>query len=277
MDENKLNKRLEKSFNSLIEEGFDPYEPDVKPEFIDKGYTFQELEELMEKEKAELEEKERKNFALKKSIKFRKKLFVVIILLVVVLGGYFFISEDNLNNLKILKYGDLSEVPMIYQWDEEWKDVPYSGSTIEIAGCGPTCLSMIYMYVYKDISYTPVYMAQFSEEHGYAVPGNGTKWIFFTEGAEKLGLKSSEIPLKFNSAQKKKLVIENLKKGNPIVCIMGPGHFTQSGHFIVLSGYEDGKIKVNDPNGEPEGKEFWQYEEFDEQIRNMWIFQKDIN
>lgn len=38
-----------------------------------------------------------------------------------------------------------------------------------------------------------------------------------------------------------------LAAGHPIICSVGPGDFTQNGHFIVLTGYENGVIKVNDP------------------------------
>ena len=275
MDENKLNEHLEESFTSLVEEGVDPYEPDDKPVLIDKGYTFQELEEMMEKEEKEKEEEELKILDLEKSIKFKRKLFSITLILIILLGGYFFIQSDFFHDLKILKYGRYSEVPMIYQWDEEWKDEPYSGSTIEIAGCGPTCLSMIYMYVHKDVDYTPDYMAKFCEDNGYSEPGYGTKWILFTEGAKKLGLQSQEITKGYKSLKNKKIVIENLKNGNPIVCIMGPGYFTKSGHFIILSDYKDGMIKVNDPNGKPGTNEYWEYNEFAGQIKNMWVFQQN--
>ena len=42
-------------------------------------------------------------------------------------------------------------------------------------------------------------------------------------------------------------IIDELNSGHPIVACMGPGTFTQAGHFIALSGVaENGEIYVND-------------------------------
>ncbi len=65
-----------------------------------------------------------------------------------------------------------------------------------------------------------------------------------------------------------------LKKGNPIICSMGPGDFTTAGHFIVLVGVEEGKIKVNDPNSKERSSKLWDYETLEPQIKNLWVFEK---
>ena len=52
---------------------------------------------------------------------------------------------------------------------------------------------------------------------------------------------------------------------------MGPGDFTTTGHFIVLSGCEDGLIKINDPNSYANSEKLWSYEEIADQIRNLWV------
>ena len=67
-------------------------------------------------------------------------------------------------------------------------------------------------------------------------------------------------------------VIDNLEVGNPIVCIVGPGPFTTTGHFIVLAGVdEDGNIKVNDPNSIARSSRTWRFSEFEDQIEAMWV------
>lgn len=66
-------------------------------------------------------------------------------------------------------------------------------------------------------------------------------------------------------------IIRNLEVGNPIICIMGPGDFTTSGHYIVMTGYVDGKIKVNDPNSPTKSEKLWDYDEIKDQIRNLWV------
>ncbi len=37
------------------------------------------------------------------------------------------------------------EVPCLYQIDPQWSDEPYAGGNIHENGCGPTCLSMVYI------------------------------------------------------------------------------------------------------------------------------------
>ena len=81
----------------------------------------------------------------------------------------------------------------------------------------------------------------------------------------ELGLDVTEIPLV------KKRITDNLEVGNPIICAMGEGNFTTSGHYIVLVGLEDGLIRVNDPNSYANSEKLWSYEELEGQIRNLWV------
>ena len=75
----------------------------------------------------------------------------------------------------------------------------------------------------------------------------------------------TEIPLDKNR------VFKNLEAGNPIICVMGPGDFTAKGHFIVMVGSEDGKIKVNDPNSKANSEKLWNYDDIYSQIKNLWV------
>ena len=268
--ENTVNKHIYDSFERLKEEGEDPFAPEEKP-FIKEGYTFEQLEEMMaqeEKEKLRQEELEKKAQEAKENRKlFIPVMFVVILLLV----GFTYNYAMGTDHFKVKEYQDLTDVPMLYQTDEQWANVPYSGSNIKIAGCGPTCLSMVHIYMKGDLEYDPAYMARFCEENNYDAPGHGTKWKVFSEGARKLGLKSKTISPDGN------IVVKNLKAGNPIVCVVGPGHFTKYGHFIVLAGYIDGKIVVNDPNAGPDSKRLWKFNTFKDQIKEMWVFEKNEN
>ena len=53
---------------------------------------------------------------------------------------------------------------------------------------------------------------------------------------------------------------------------MRKGDFTTTGHFIVLVGIEDGKIKVNDPNSKERSNLLWDYERLEYQIKTLWEF-----
>ena len=78
----------------------------------------------------------------------------------------------------------------------------------------------------------------------------------------------TEIPLD------EKRIAENLKVGNPVVAVMGPGDFTTDGHFIVFVDYEDGKIRVNDPNSKVNSEKLWEFDSISSQIKQLWVFRK---
>ncbi|MBQ8237421.1 MAG: C39 family peptidase [Oscillospiraceae bacterium] len=161
---------------------------------------------------------------------------------------------------------DLADgVPLMMQWDTRWGYMKYGSDVVGLTGCGPVCLAMAGYYVTGDEKFSPDNMVEFSLDNGYCAWGNGTSWTLISEGGEKLGLDVTEIPLV------KKRIMDNLEVGNPIVCVMGPGDFTTSGHFIVLVGEEDGMIRVNDPNSYANSERLWTYEEMESQFRNLWV------
>ena len=175
------------------------------------------------------------------------------------------IKKDLDPEIDLSEYLDSSDVPLLLQWDERWGYSQYAGELMGLSGCGPTCLSMVCLYLLDDASYTPQYIAEFATENGYSVSGNGSSWTLISEGGEKLGLDVTEIPLDENR------IIRNLEVGNPIICVMGPGFFTSTGHFIVMTEYEDGYVKVNDPNSPNRSEQTWKLTEVMEQIRNLWV------
>ena len=175
------------------------------------------------------------------------------------------IKKDLNPEIDLTEYLDTNNVPLLLQWDERWGYSQYAGELMGLSGCGPTCLSMVCLYLLDDASYTPEYIAEFATENGYSVSGNGSSWTLISEGGEKLGLDVTEIPLDENR------IIRNLEVGNPIICVMGPGFFTSTGHFIVMTEYEGGYVKVNDPNSPNRSEQTWKLTEVMEQIRNLWV------
>lgn len=175
------------------------------------------------------------------------------------------LKKDSNPKIDLSEYKNADSVPLFMQWDERWGYTEYAGKIMGVSGCGPTCLSMVSMYLLNDAKYTPQYMAKFSEDHGYGVPGSGSSWTLISEGGKKLGLDVIEIPLD------EQRIIRNLEVGNPIICVMGPGDFTTTGHFIVFTDYVDGKIKVNDPNSKERSEKLWDYDQIQSQIKNLWV------
>ena len=56
------------------------------------------------------------------------------------------------------------EFPLFLQWDRRWGYESYGDSCIGLAGCGPTCLSMVLFYLTRDETYTPDKIAAYSVE-----------------------------------------------------------------------------------------------------------------
>ena len=178
------------------------------------------------------------------------------------------IKKDEEAKIDLGEYKNSDSMPLLMQWDQRWGYHQYSGNVMGLTGCGPTCLSMVTIHLSGDTSKDPKWMADFSTENGYAAEGSGTAWALFSEGGEQLGFDVTEIPLN------KTRIAENLKVGNPVVALMGPGDFTTQGHFIVFVDYEDGKIKVNDPNSKVNSEKLWEFESISSQIKQLWVFRK---
>lgn len=159
-------------------------------------------------------------------------------------------------------------VPLLLQWDPSWGYEKYGSGCIGITGCGPTCLSMVGYYLTGDASLTPGAVAKFAEKEGYYASGYGSSWRLISEGAGKLGLSARELPLV------KGKMVNALEAGEPIILALGPGDFTSSGHYIVLTGIEDGLFRVNDPNSRINSEKLWSYEQLEGQIRNIWAIGK---
>ena len=157
-------------------------------------------------------------------------------------------------------------IPLLLQWDPRWGCAQYGDGPMALNGCGPTALSMVICGLTGDRTATPYAVAQYAQEMGYYVDGVGTSWELMSAGGAQFGVTARELPLSQS-------VMENaLEAGEPIVCSVGPGDFTTSGHFIVLAGVEDGKFQVRDPNRRSTSEKLWDYDTLAGQITNLWAF-----
>lgn len=169
-------------------------------------------------------------------------------------------------------YADFEGVPLFIQWDRQWGYEDYAGNVAGLSACGPTCLSMVAYHFYRDAKYTPVYMMKFAEENKHANAGTGTQWSLFQKGAKELGLNVQELTLE--QSQTESYIAKTLESGKVIVMNVRPGVFTTVGHYLLLTGYEDGKFKVNDPNSYANSEKLWEFEEFSDQVRIMWAMSR---
>ena len=169
---------------------------------------------------------------------------------------------DISNDVSNTHYG----MPLFIQWDSRWGYYPYSSGVIGISGCGPTGLSMVYVHLTGDTNWNPLKMAKYSTQSGYVTVGVGTSWELMTSGARTLGLQVEKI------SKTEATMIAHLQQGNPIIASMGPGIFTDKGHFIVFRKYENGKFYVNDPFCIEHTNRAWSYSEFSGQVKSMWAY-----
>lgn len=161
------------------------------------------------------------------------------------------------------------KVPKLYQWDARWGYTQYGDKEMGLTGCGPTCLSMVCLYLLEDAKFTPRYVADFAQENDYYTNGSGTKWTLMSEGAQTLGL-DVEVSYVEND-----WVLSNLEAGRLIIVSMSPGSvFSPNGHFILLAGQQDGRIVVHDPNSPTNTEKLWDGEDFLEDVSNIWIFSR---
>lgn len=159
-------------------------------------------------------------------------------------------------------------VPHLYQTDMAWAAQPYAEGTIGDSGCGPTSLAMVYVALTGRTDRDPASLCQFSEQGGYVEEGL-TAWRLMTDGAHELGLSSEVIPADAN------VMAREVRSGHPLILSMAPGDFTQTGHFIVVSGVaENGDFIVNDPNSEANSAKTWNPQRLLAQCRNIWAFSR---
>jgi len=160
----------------------------------------------------------------------------------------------------------MGEIPLLLQWDERWGYASYGENMIAISGCAPTSLAMVISGLTGDTSITPYKVAKYAEDNGFYVDGTGTSWSLMTSGSEFFGIDAKQISLSKDN------VFSELENGHPIIASMREGDFTTAGHFIVLTGVSNGKIKINDPNSKKRSSLLWNYDRLESQIKNLWSF-----
>ena len=146
------------------------------------------------------------------------------------------------HTIDLTEEASMDSVPLFVQWDKRWGYEKYSGNFFAASGCGPTTLSMVVVYLTHDREASPIAVAKYSKEAGYSVDGSGSSWTLISEGCRHYGVKAKAVALDESRMK------AELDEGHPIVVNVGPGDFTDTGHFMVTTGYDDEGFSINDPN-----------------------------
>ena len=157
-------------------------------------------------------------------------------------------------------------MPHLYQTDPAWANKPYGGGTVSANACGPTCMTMVYVYLTGKTDYDPGSMSAFADANNYA-PTGATEWAFMTEGATMLGLTGTNInPTRTNIAAA-------LQAGQPVIASVHAGDFTTTGHYIVLKSIDErGMVEVYDPNSPQNSARRWDIQQVLLQTDNAWAY-----
>lgn len=155
--------------------------------------------------------------------------------------------------------------PALLQWDARWGAASYAGSILALSGCGPTALSVAVCGLTGSGKWTPAAIAEWAQGWGYATE-SGTSWDLMRSGCEHFGVKAEELSLSETT------VFRALEAGSPVICSVRPGDFTTTGHFIVLTGTENGLVRLVDPNSPERSGKLWEWDRLMPQIKNLWAY-----
>lgn len=175
--------------------------------------------------------------------------------------------------------------PVSYlQTDSRWKNHNYSAKgekkTIGTSGCGPASAAMV-IATLKDKNVTPVTTAEWSMAHGYKALNQGTFYTYFVPQLSAYGipcrrLNTSSLYGKASSDSHTE-ALHALKKGDWVIACMGKGNWTNSGHFILLYGYENGYVYINDPASTRPSRTKNTWALFAGQVKYMWTVSASAN
>lgn len=130
---------------------------------------------------------------------------------------------------------------LVYYDQDYWAKDLYGTDPIGSYGCGPTAMAIV-VSTLTQTEVDPVEMAQLCVKKGYWAKGHGSYWSIVPGIAKEFGLECTSLPP--GEADR---IVHTLATGHLVVAMMGPGHFTNNGHFIVLRGLTlDGSILVAD-------------------------------
>ena len=125
---------------------------------------------------------------------------------------------------------------VVYYNQADYPGEKIGGSTIRAAGCGPTSVAVCYSSLIGKKANVPK-MCKQAYKNGWYYTGQGCTHEVVPGLSKMYGLECEGL------GYSRKAVEKALRAGHPVVALMGPGDFTNNGHFVVLTRMT-GKDKV---------------------------------
>ena len=159
------------------------------------------------------------------------------------------------------------DIPLLMQWDQRWGYTVYSSAAFGQTGCCPTSLAMVYQGITRKTDMSPYDMGVLAKENGFMTQYEGTDGQFLVTCGQQLGLAASEIPMSSDGLR------WALSEGYVVIANVGPGDFTEGGHFLVVAGLaENGEAIVNDPYSVEKSERTWSIETIVNQSKALYMF-----
>ncbi len=145
--------------------------------------------------------------------------------------------------------------PLTYynQADARWGSFLYGGKDpLSTYGCGPTVMAMLITSLTGN-QVLPTDAAVWSVSHSGWCPGQGSYHRLIEDSASAYGL--SAVPIRDYTIQG----LQNaLNSRHLVVALMKKGHFTQQGHFIIITRFTNqGRVRIADSNNYNNTKIDW--------------------
>lgn len=162
-------------------------------------------------------------------------------------------ASPSIPSLGDVRFTDgATEVVYFNQLDDRYANEPYGTDNIGGYGCGPTSMSIVVSSLTSDIV-DPIEMSEWAYENGYWCSKSGSYHSLIPGAAQAWGL-----PVSGCTASEPQRIVDALGQGKLVVALMSKGHFTSSGHFMVLRGVtSDGQILVADPASYSRSEKAW--------------------
>lgn len=162
------------------------------------------------------------------------------------------ITQFTMRQEREVLTGGVVELVYFNQGEEPWADALFGPDPIRGFGCGPTAMAMVVSSLGEE-TVDPAQMAQLAYEAGYCAPGSGSYLSIVQGMGRAFGLRAESCGT-VSAAELRQM----LAAGQLLVALMGPGHFTDGGHFIVLRGVTlTGQVLVADPNSRERSLALW--------------------